>query len=91
MKHASSQALDKLEAFLAKLRSLDGLKERSRGVFYRRGKAFLHFHEHGPEFYADVRIAEDFERLAATSASERAALLKRVKESLSDGSGRSPR
>ncbi len=85
MKHAGPSALDRLEPFLERLRALPAMKEKSRGVFYLRSKAFLHFHEHGEEFYADVRFAEDFERVAATRQSERAQLLKRVKAHLSDG------
>jgi hypothetical protein len=85
MKHAGPSALDRLEPFLSKLRTLSGLKEKSRGVFYVRSRAFLHFHEDGDAFYADVRFANDFERIAATSIAERAALLKRVRAYLADG------
>ena len=45
MKHAGPEALDQLEPVLAKLRKLDGLRERKRGAFYRGSSAFLHFHE----------------------------------------------
>lgn len=82
MKHATPQALDRLEPFLETLRTLPLLKEKSRGAFYRGGRAFLHFHEHGEEFRADVRFGADFERLAATTAADRAALLKRLKAAL---------
>jgi len=34
MKHAGGDALDALEPVLAQLRTLDGLKEKSRGTFY---------------------------------------------------------
>jgi hypothetical protein len=86
MKHAGPSALDRLEPVLDKLRAHAALKEKSRGVFYLRGKAFLHFHEHGDEFYADVRFAGDFERVAVTRASDRTTLLKRVRSFLADGS-----
>jgi hypothetical protein len=88
MKHAGPAALDRLEPVLQKLRALAALKEKSRGVFYLRSKAFLHFHEHGAEFYADVRFAGDFERVAVTHASDRTTLLKRVRSHLADGSER---
>jgi hypothetical protein len=45
MKHAGSDALDRLEGLLAQVRALGGIKEVKRGVFYRKSKAFLHFHE----------------------------------------------
>ena len=91
MKHASQAALDALEPLLAELRRLPALKEKSRGAFYRAGRAFLHFHEHGAEFYADVRVGDDFERVAVTKAAARKALLKRVDALLADGAGPRPR
>lgn len=77
MKHAGKDALDRLEPLLAELRER-ALKETSRGVFYRRGRAFLHFHEHGGELFADLRRDEDFERFPVTAAAEREALLARI-------------
>jgi len=69
MKHASSTALDVLEPLLAELRALPGLVEKSRGVFYRKSRAFLHFHEDPKGLFADMRDAEgrDFERLDVTA------------------------
>jgi hypothetical protein len=91
MKHAGSNALDKLEPLLAELRRRTALKEKSRGVFYRGSKAFLHFHEHGPELYADMRVFDDFERFPATTATERRTLLGHVDAVIADGSGAKPR
>jgi hypothetical protein len=91
MKHAGPDALDRLEPLLAELRARDGLKEKSRGTFYRGSKAFLHFHEHGPEFFADLKTGTDFERFPATKSAERAALVKRVDALLRDGKRTSPR
>ena len=85
MKHAGQAALDRLEPLLAALRGQPALKERSRGTFYRGGRAFLHFHEHGDAFFADLRVGEDFSRFPATSASERAALLGMVQKALAAG------
>lgn len=77
MKHASSAALDALESLFAELRGLAGLTERSRGVFYRKGRAFLHFHEDPKGLFADIRAAvgRDFERFDVTEESGRRALL----------------
>jgi len=91
MKHAGSDALDRLEPMLRRLRASRELKEKARGTFYRKGRAFLHFHEHGEEFFADMRKGGDFERFPATTASERRALLVRIDAALGDGSGRRPR
>jgi hypothetical protein len=82
MRHARPEDLDRLEPLLEKLRRLDGMKEKSRGTFYRGSRAFLHFHEHDGGFFADVRLADDFERFPATTAAERKALLARVADAL---------
>lgn len=76
MKHATPAALNQLEPLLADLRTL-GLIEKSRGVFYRKSRAFLHFHEDPKGLFADVRDADgrDFERFDVTEAAGRAALL----------------
>ena len=83
MKHATSEALDRLEPFLKQLRLVPTLREKSRGVFYRGSRAFLHFHEDGETLWADIRLKDEFERHPVTTASARAALLKVVKASSS--------
>lgn len=87
MKHASAAALDRLEPLLRDIRKLRDLKEKSRGCFYRSGRGFLHFHEHGEdELYADVRMrSDDFERLDVSTAARRKALLRQVAAALKDG------
>lgn len=87
MKHAGQDALDRLEPLLSELRKHHALKEKSRGTFYRGSRAFLHFHEHGAEFYADLRAGKNFERFAATTATDRKALLRQVDAVLGGGSG----
>jgi hypothetical protein len=91
MKHASQEALDRLEPLLKELRKRAALKEKSRGTFYRGSRALLHFHEHGAEFYADLRTGADFERFAATTAADRKALLRHIDAALGDGTGARPR
>lgn len=82
MKHAGPAALDALEPLLAELRATPGLVEKGRGVFYRRGRAFLHFHEDPKGLFADLRDAAgvDFERLQVTAPESWPALLARVRE-----------
>ena len=82
MKHAGQTALDSLEDLLGKLRQFDAMKEKSRGVFYLRSKAFLHFHEDPTGLYADLRVGTDFERFKVDSAAQRTALLASVKQQL---------
>lgn len=69
MKHAGALALDRLEGLIVRIRVLPGLKETSRGVFYRKGRAFLHFHEDPTGLFADLRDigGVDFDRLDVTN------------------------
>ena len=68
MKHAGEAALDQLEPLLARVRALPGLIEKKRGVFYRKSRAFLHFHEDPKGLFGDVRAADDkdFDRFDVT-------------------------
>jgi hypothetical protein len=85
MRHARAEALDQLEPLLARLRLVDGLREKSRGVFYRGSQAFLHFHEDPTGLYADVRLSAEFERLRVTTDDEQEALLRLVAPPLAPG------
>lgn len=76
VRHAREEALDQLEPLLVELRSIAGLRERSRGVFYRGSKAFLHFHEDPAGLFADVKLGERFERLPVNTAEERRSLVR---------------
>jgi hypothetical protein len=83
MRHAREEDLDRIEPLLTQLRAIDGLTEKSRGVFYRRSKACLHFHADGTDTYADVRLdTDDFERTRATTRAEQRALVAAVKRAL---------
>jgi hypothetical protein len=72
--------LDDLEEVLSELRRVDGLTEKSRGVFYRGSRAFLHFHEDPSGMYADVRVDTEFERLRVTTKAERRRQLSVVRK-----------
>jgi hypothetical protein len=78
MKHATAPALDRLEPLLAKLRRFDRLKEKSRGVFYFKSKAVLHFHEDPAGLFADFRTTGDWQRFGVDAKAEREALLRAV-------------
>lgn len=85
MRHATPDDLDRVEALLAELRSLAGLRERKRGNFSRGSRAFLHFHEDAGDLYADVRFADEFERMKVTSPVEQAEFLSRVRATIQPG------
>lgn len=79
MKHVRAEQLDQLEPLLEELRTLEGLKEKKRGVFYRKSRAFLHFHDDPTGLYADCRLDADFERFRVTTQAERRTLVKRIR------------
>lgn len=82
MRHATMVALDALDDVIAELRTIDGLSERKRGVFYRRSSAFLHFHEDPAGFFADLRVGPEWVRLPVNSAGERRRLVAAVRREL---------
>jgi len=82
MKHAGAAALDALEPVLTQIRALEGLKEKSRGAFYRKSKGFLHFHEDPAGMFADLKKGDDFVRMPVNTRAEIAALVRETKRAL---------
>jgi hypothetical protein len=78
MKHAGPAALDTLEPFLDRLRAFEGLKEKKRGIFYRRGKSFVHFHEDPAGLFADIAAPGGDLRLPVTLPEDQQAALVRI-------------
>jgi hypothetical protein len=81
MKHAGPAALDTLADLLSAIRAR-GLKEPRPGIFYRNGKAWLHFHEDKAGLFADLRVKAEWERFRVSEAEERATLLSLIDHSL---------
>ncbi|HET9729817.1 MAG TPA: hypothetical protein VFR41_10375 [Acidimicrobiia bacterium] len=80
MRHPRPGELHRLASLLAQLRAIELLTERKEGVFYRRSKAFLHFHIDGDDFFADVRLdGAQFDRMRVTTAAEQRRLVQSVK------------
>jgi hypothetical protein len=82
VRHTRDDDLDQLEPLLVQLRQLPALKENKRGNFYRGSRAFLHFHADPSGLYADIRLAEDFERFRVTTRREQQQLLARATHAL---------
>lgn len=80
MRHARDQDLDRVEDLLVQLRTLPGLVEKKRGVFYRRSRAFLHFHDDPKGMFADISDPE--ERIDVTGAAGQAALMAAARDRL---------
>jgi hypothetical protein len=87
LRHAGTAALDRLEGLLTSIRALGGLKERGRGVFYLRSKAFLHFHEDPAGLFADVRNVHgtDFDRIKVDDPAGAVELMARLRMALAGG------
>jgi hypothetical protein len=84
MRHASEETLLRLTPLLERLRTIDGLVEKQPGVFYRRSRAFLHFHEDPEGIFADVRLRfeDPFTRLAVTTRKQQSELFNAVNAAL---------
>ena len=81
MKHAGPEALNTLNELLSTIRAR-GLNEPRPGSFYRKGKAWLHFHEDKAGLFADIRVGTEWERFRVSETEERAALLSLIDRSL---------
>jgi hypothetical protein len=83
MKHAGVGALEALSEVLEGLRRRTALVEKRPGIFYVRGKAFLHFHEDPAGIFADLRDHGEWRRFPVNSVAECAMLLAAVDDCLS--------
>jgi hypothetical protein len=82
VRHATSAALDRLEPLLERLRRLPDLRERKRGLFYRKSAAFLHFHEDPAGLFADLKEGAQFARHRVSTRGEQDAFFAQVKSLL---------
>jgi hypothetical protein len=82
MKHAGAVALHGLSELLEQIRAREGIKEKSLGIFYRKSKAFLHFHEDPAGLFADLREGADFDRYAVNTKKEWKVLLTAIDRAL---------
>jgi hypothetical protein len=78
MKHATEEGLLPITDLLDEIRREARVKERGTGIFYSRGKAFLHFHEDPRGIFADIRGPDDWERFAVSDQPGQASLLARM-------------
>ena len=83
MKHAGANTLAALSPLLCSLREYGELVERTPGSFYRKSKAYLHFHEDPSGIYADVKLSgAEFTRVRATTPQEHDHLLSLIAKGL---------
>jgi len=81
MKHAGPEALAALADLISAIRAR-GLKEPRPGIFYRKSKAFLHFHEDKAGLFADIRMHAEWDRFRVSDSEERANLLAFIDNNL---------
>ncbi len=82
MKHASAVALHRLSDLLDQIRLKGGIQERKLGIFYRKSKSFLHFHEDPAGLFADLRVGADFERYPVNGREQWKVLLTAIDRTL---------
>jgi hypothetical protein len=82
VKHAGPAALKRLSELLQQIRDRDGIKERKLGIFYRKSKSFLHFHEDPAGLFADLGIGNEFDRYPVNTGEERQTLLAAIDRAL---------
>jgi hypothetical protein len=78
MKHATTAALENLSDLLKQIRRKDWIKEKKLGIFYRKSKPLLHFHEDPAGLFADLNTGLDFERYPVNTTEEWGALLSAI-------------
>ncbi len=81
MKHAGGAALDKVEELLGEVRKQPDLNEPKRGIFYRKGVGYLHFHEGPTGVFADLKIEGRFQLFPVNTPAECWELLAKIEES----------
>jgi len=87
MKHADANALAVLSGLIEKLRKRNPLVEKRLGIFYTKGRAFLHFHQDPAGLFADLRHGSDWQRFPVNGPDECATLLAAVDSALARPQG----
>jgi hypothetical protein len=86
MKHADVRALEAVSDLIENLRRRSVLVEKKLGIFYTKGRAFLHFHKDPTGLFADLRHGEDWQRFPVNDPDECASLLAAVDRALAEAS-----
>ena len=88
MKHADANALAALSELIEKLRKRNPLVEKRFGIFYTKGRAFLHFHQDPAGLFADLRRGGDWQRFPVNDPDECAVLRVAVDRELARSHGK---
>ena len=82
MKHAQENILNKFNNQIDKLRQLEKLTEKKKGIFYKKSSAFLHFHQDNNILFADLKISNNWLRFRTEENQEWNILLEEVNKLL---------
>jgi hypothetical protein len=82
MKHADAAALQGLSDLLEQIRIKEGIREKKLGIFYRKSKSFLHFHEDPAGLFADLRMGAEFDRFPVNTKKDWKVLLTAIDRAL---------
>jgi hypothetical protein len=82
MKHADAAALQGLSDLLEQIRVKKGIREKKLGIFYRKSKSFLHFHEDPAGLFADLRMGAEFDRYPVNTKKDWKVLLTAIDRAL---------
>jgi hypothetical protein len=91
MKHATSTALAGISSLLDQIRLKAGIKEKKLGVFYRKSKPFLHFHEDPTGLFADLNAGSEFDRYKVDTEPEWNVLLSSIDRAIDAASPQTPK
>jgi hypothetical protein len=87
VKHADADGLAALSDLIENLRRRSVLVEKRLGIFYTKGRAFLHFHKDPTGLFADLRHGGDWQRFPVNDPDECARLLAAVDRALAEHQG----
>jgi hypothetical protein len=76
--------VQRLSDLLDQIRQRQGLKEKKLGIFYRKSKSFLHFHEDPSGIFADLTVGQTFDRYPVNTTKERKELLAAIDRTLAE-------
>ena len=66
MAHTKPEMIEDLILELNAIRNLDGIKEKSVGIYYYKSIPFLHFHDKNGDLWADVKTPGGYKRVDIT-------------------------
>jgi hypothetical protein len=78
LKHADVRALEAVSDLIENLRTRSNLVEKKLGIFYTKGRPFLHFHKDPAGLFADLREGREWQRYPVNDPDECTRLLAAV-------------